>query len=680
MRYIVSLFVCYMFSWATTPAPEENPFPTPETLKDNVTFWKKIYAETSLKEGLIHDSEYPLVIYKKIVIGEKRGRQRRQFLRNHINAIKILLKNINTKPEAKWSAEEKRIATLFENHSSLEKLKTAKNRIRFQQGQRERFTAGIERSGAYLPFIRSVLMQYQIPEKIVFLPHVESSFNPKAYSKVGAAGMWQFMRRTGRLFLRVDYSVDERWDPYKSTTAAAKLLKKNYEELKSWPLAITAYNHGPESIKNAVKVTGSRDIGVIISKYKNRRFRFASKNFYSCFLAVSEIAANPGSYFSNLDYHRPIKFNEITLESYITPTTLSKYLGVSQEVLASLNPALRPVIFRRQFSVPKGYALRIPGSISTQTAAEKIAKIPGSLKREKSDIYRYYSVRKGDSLYRIARRFRVSTNALLQANKVGPNGRIYVGQVLKIPGKTPTSSSKPTVALKIIKQKKTDTPGSPEEKTVHKTGESLAREIQKAKKLPDLTKETGQGESYPETFDATLYNLNIKLYHGKGTARITVTVDETLGHYADWLAVPTMRIRRMNRLGRRNIRINQRLILPLREDSVEQFKNKRLEYHMSLEEDFYNNYQVVGVKSRKVKYGENLWAICSEEDIPLWLFKKFNRAINIEKIRVNTKIQLPVIKEKRTLPGENRQACQNLLKQFLLVNFKMILVNGGSNG
>ncbi|MCP5105103.1 MAG: lytic transglycosylase domain-containing protein, partial [bacterium] len=221
---------------------EPDPFTVPDILKDNVAFWKRIYTEVSLKDGLIHDRDFPLVVYKKITIGNLRGRRRRQLIRNHMNGIRHSLDIINKRPPTRWGEKEKRIAALFRRYGDMSRLKTARSRLRFQQGQRERFKLGIERSGAYLQYIRRVFKEYDIPQRIIYLPHVESSFNINAYSKVGAAGMWQFMRRTARLYMTVNYKIDERRDPFKSTVAAAKLLKSNYRAIKSWPLAITAYN------------------------------------------------------------------------------------------------------------------------------------------------------------------------------------------------------------------------------------------------------------------------------------------------------------------------------------------------------------------------------------------------------------------------------------------------------
>jgi membrane-bound lytic murein transglycosylase D len=622
---------------------------TPDNLKDNVAFWKKIYTEVALSEGLFHDRDYPMIIYRKVTIGKLRGRTRRRLLRKHSRSISHTLDNINRKPQSKWGIKEKYIAGLFKQYGAPGAVKTAKSRIRFQQGQKDRFKLGVERSGAYLDYIRKVFKEYDIPLRIAYLPHVESSFNIDAYSRVGAAGMWQFMRRTGRLYLKIDYRIDERRDPYKATVAAAKLLKQNYEQVKSWPLAITAYNHGLVSIKRAVRQTGTRDIGVIIEKYKNRRFRFASKNFYSCFLAASEIGADPRKYFPNLDYHKPLEYNEIVLDSYIKCSTLCKHLGLSKDEFMRLNPSLRPTILRRGMSIPRGFKLRIPAALTPEAARQKIAGIPGSLKSSKSTDFLYYSVRRGDTLYRIARRFRVSTSTLLAANNIRRKNRIYIGQVLRIPQRN--SAPKKAVPVKPKPAKPSvekSIPTAPENQQSPKPSPETSPET--SPKTSPVEMKTAETQYNPANFDATLYNLDVTFFPKTGIAHIRAAMDETLAHYADWLETSYSRIRNLNRMRGRTLKVNQKIKLPADEKSLEQFKIKRLEYHMALEEDFYNRYRVTGVNVTRVKYGQTLWSICKrgsgEEEIPFWLFKKYNRHVDIDKIRRNTKIKVPIVKSK----------------------------------
>ena len=149
-----------------------------------------------------------------------------------------------------------RSLTLWGADASRARLLEAAEWVRFQLGQADRFREGLERSGRWESHIARTFAELGLPPELAALPHVESSFTPTAYSKVGASGLWQFMRSTGRLYMRVDDTVDERLDPFRSTEAAAQLLANNYRALGTWPLAITAYNHGTAGMRRARDTMG----------------------------------------------------------------------------------------------------------------------------------------------------------------------------------------------------------------------------------------------------------------------------------------------------------------------------------------------------------------------------------------------------------------------------------------
>src|SRR5581483_9110796 len=188
------------------------------------------------------------------------------------------------------SPEDERIKALWGSQATPERLREATDDIRFQLGQANRFKAGLVRSGTWQKDIAQALKEEGLPPELAALPLVESSYNPSAYSKVGAAGLWQFLRSTGRRFLRIDSVVDERMDPFRETEAAAQLLDYNYRLLGSWPLAITAYNHGAEGVRRARDELGTDDIVRIVRDYHSPSFGFASRNFYVSFLAALAVS------------------------------------------------------------------------------------------------------------------------------------------------------------------------------------------------------------------------------------------------------------------------------------------------------------------------------------------------------------------------------------------------------
>lgn len=407
-------------------------FPVPDILKDNVAFWKKVYTELSLNEEVLHDREYPLVIYKKVEIAQRGSFSQARYLENERVSLAKKLDNLRVRPESTWTQEEKNIAQALSEHGPAGALDGAGDRLRFQQGQKERFREGLQRSAAFTDTIRAIFAQYGIPSDLAYLPHVESSFNTEAYSKVGAAGLWQFMRGTGRLFLKINYLIDERRDPIAATLAAARLLRQNFDQLQSWPLAITAYNHGVNGMKRAVQETGSRDIAKIVAGYSSPSFQFASKNFYACFLAARDIARQPDVYFSDLHFAPKYEFKTVILPSYMRPAVVCKYLSISQKTLMDYNLSLRPVVFFQQKQIPAGFAIRIPSQLQ-QDAEKVLAAVPDSLKSDTSEHLQYYTVQRGDNLFSIASRLGVPLGRLALDNNITRGNRIYAGQVLRVP-------------------------------------------------------------------------------------------------------------------------------------------------------------------------------------------------------------------------------------------------------
>jgi membrane-bound lytic murein transglycosylase D len=301
--------------------------------------------------------------------------------------------------------------------------------VRGQLGQKDRFRAGLIRSGAYLDEIRTILTSYGVPEDLAYLPHVESSFNPSAYSKFGAAGIWQFMRSTGKQFMEVGYVLDERRDPLRATHAAAQLLRENYEKLGSWPLAITAYNHGAAGMARARQKHG--DYPAIFTRYRSRTFKFASRNFYSEFLAARQVASDHTAYFGTLELAAPAASHTVRLDGYVRFEDLCAHYKVAPDVMKQMNPALRSPVFNDQKYVPKGYELRLP--LDAAPIGATLAAIPSAFYQSAQKPSRFYTVQRGDTAGRIARAHGVRLSDLILANNLSARATIYPKQTLRIP-------------------------------------------------------------------------------------------------------------------------------------------------------------------------------------------------------------------------------------------------------
>ena len=317
-----------------------NPFPTYPSIRANVEFWKRVYSEYHSNQGFIHDSKNLEVIYEVLDIKDRQLRGSARANRKKIKQVKAGYRKILTdlaRGKKAATKEEKRVLALFNGNHGPEVLKEAAGNIRFQLCLNDRFKEGVIRSGRYLDEIKRILKKHKLPLDLAYLPHVESSFNYKAYSKFGAAGIWQFIRSTGRRFLTISYTLDERRDPILASHAAAKYLKENYKKLGTWPLALTAYNHGASGMARAKSKHGGYE--AIFNKYDSRRFGFASRNFYSEFLAAREVAKHYQRYFKGLKMDSKVKTTQVKLAGYAAIDDLANYFKVDPLVVRELNPA-----------------------------------------------------------------------------------------------------------------------------------------------------------------------------------------------------------------------------------------------------------------------------------------------------------------------------------------------------
>jgi membrane-bound lytic murein transglycosylase D len=371
------LLFCVLLSLWRFAIAAETLLPRPPELEPDVQFWIRVYTQVSTNEGFMHDQHRLSVVYETLHFdADTPSTERARRVDNERERIEEILKRLGRGEEPR-DDNDRKVRALWGNDATPAQLEAAASDIRFQLGQSDRFRAGLVRAGAWEAHIGEVLANLGLPAEIAALPHVESSFDPYAYSKVGAAGLWQFMRSTGRRFLRIDAAVDERLDPYRETEAAAQLLSYNYRLLGSWPLAITAYNHGAEGVRRARDQLGTDDIVRIVREYRSPSFGFASRNFYVSFLAALTIAQNPDKYFGGLARSTEAGFNELKVPATASMVSLARAVGVDRETLRSLNPALRPAVWSGQRVVPAGYVLRLPAG-SSKLTSELLAQRLGS--------------------------------------------------------------------------------------------------------------------------------------------------------------------------------------------------------------------------------------------------------------------------------------------------------------
>ena len=417
--------------WASD---SDTVMPRPPELDRDVKFWVRVYTEVDTNGGFIHDQYNLAVVYDTIHFDPNTSPHQRQRIVDDAKAkAAAALHRIAAAKDSPLSDADQRIKDMWGAEGTPSRLLEATDDIRFQLGQADRFREGLIRSGAWETHIAETLANLGLPAELAVLPHVESSFNPAAYSKVGAAGLWQFMRSTGRRYMRIDSAVDDRLDPFRSTEAAAQLLAYNYRILGTWPLALTAYNHGAAGVRHAKETLGTDDIVKIVRNYNGKTFGFASRNFYVSFLAALEVDHNPDKYFGGIEKQSEAKFQEVVIPGYVNISSLERALKIDGNKLRALNPALLRAVWDGQRHVPKSYRLRLPTDGERWTT-EMLAQ-----RLNPSELYagqpepRRYRVQKGDTLESVAGDYGIPIQTLAQLNHMRTSGKLRVGRTINLP-------------------------------------------------------------------------------------------------------------------------------------------------------------------------------------------------------------------------------------------------------
>ena len=640
--------------------------PLPPQLENNVQFWIKIYSLYSKTEVLIHDSErldivYDVVDLENVAAEDTTFTARWRAVESIKEKIGEALLELGRK-EAPINPEtltpfERKLYNLWSETPEPVIFRKAAGDVRGQRGLAERFKTGLARSGRYLGEIRAILKEYDLPGELCYLPHVESSFNPRAYSRMGAAGLWQFTRSTGRLFLTINYTIDERLDPYSATDAAARLLKKSYQELGAWPLAITAYNHGLAGMARAVRRVKSRDLGVIVRNYRSPTFGFASKNFYAEFIAAVEIARNPDRYFGAIEFEQPLPIKTFPLPDYVPLKKLADRFEIDLPILIQLNPALRRPVLSGRRHVPRGYHLRLldDSRIDPETVYQRLS---ADEKHSTQIVDRYVRVRPGDNLSAIAARANTTVRTLMALNGLSDANLIRAGQLLELPG-PPASKSSPAAAMaEAVAPVAAATPAAAAA-AVTAPAEAHDKSAVPAVVLSDSVSTSDGVENAtaaivgpppPDGWGDTAFEIDID---EPDAGRIEVQPEETLGHFADWLEIPTRELRQINRMVYGTpIRAGRHLQLTFEKVPAAEFHRRRLEFHRGIQEDFFNNYRIIGLRTHMLGRDENLWELCRAEfEIPFWLLKRYNRERDLDRLGPGETICVPVT---APINGEDR--------------------------
>jgi membrane-bound lytic murein transglycosylase D len=296
----------------------------------------------------------------------------------------------------------------------------------FSEKIKERFSLYLVRSGKYLEMMREILKEKDVPEEIVFLPLIESGFNPLAYSRARAVGYWQFIASTARKYgLEINWWKDERRDPVKSTRAAANYLKDLYEMFGSWNLAMAAYNAGEGKISRALNRSRSYDYWDLL---KTNQIKRETKEYVPKFIAASLIANRPEDFgFDDLEMHPPLNYDTVTVKTPVDIQVIAECAETTEEVIRELNPELRrwctpPDVFEYTLRIPEGKEEIFLENLSQKPEEERLSV----------DIY---TVRKGDSFSRISKRTGIPMQVIFDLNDIEKIIPLKAGAKIFLPPK-----------------------------------------------------------------------------------------------------------------------------------------------------------------------------------------------------------------------------------------------------
>jgi hypothetical protein len=291
----------------------------------------------------------------------------------------------------------------------------------FSKSGRNDLEKALARSGKFMPMIAQVLYEEGVPEELAYLALIESGFVIHSSSPSGAVGLWQFVPTTARKYgLKIDSWIDERRDPLKSTRAAAAYLKDLHNYFGRWYLAIAAYNAGQGAIEKALQISGATDFWTLSTKSKLRE---ETRNFVPKFVAASLIASDPQKFgFIDLVYERPMDYEEMEIQGSLRLVSLAEMAGTDPETIRELNPEL---LRSRTPPEESGFRVKLPtghANIFVQTYQERETKPTQVVTHE---------VKKGETLFAIARRYGQKVRALMELNGLA-SPTLRVGQLLKV--------------------------------------------------------------------------------------------------------------------------------------------------------------------------------------------------------------------------------------------------------